>query len=141
MTTQGRIDLLRSAYIDIIHLRNENRPSCRIYFHGYDWAIPSGKGVKAYGIQVGPSMKPHLEKKGITDPADQRKIIHDLLKRLPPPCGTPLVAAHQDVVWVDTPGTLHTGEWNDEIHPTRDGFEKIAKKFRKELKTQFPGTF
>jgi hypothetical protein len=45
------------------------------------------------------------------------------------------------VVIVPTQGTLAESEWNDELHPSRRGFEKIAAKFRTELKKQFPGTF
>lgn len=138
-TTNARFDRLRSAYLDLIHLRNENRPSCRIYVNGYDWAIPSGKGASMWGIKVGPWMKPNLEKKGITDPADQQSIIRELLQRFQ----TMLQALAQQpgFILVSTVGTLAANEWNDEIHPTRKGFEKIAEKFRAALKTQFPQTF
>lgn len=138
-TTTARMDRLRSAFLDLIHLRNENRPGCRIYVHGYDWAIPSGKGAKVWGIKVGPWMRPNLEKKGITDPADQRAIIRNLLERFHAMLDG--IAQAQDVVLVKTPGTLGATDWNDELHPTRKGFEKIAGKFRVELAKQFPGTF
>lgn len=50
-TTTARFDRLRSAYLDLVHLRDENRADCRIYVHGYDWATPSGKGAKLWGIK------------------------------------------------------------------------------------------
>jgi hypothetical protein len=139
-TTDARFDALRSAYLDLIHLRNENRPDCRIYLHGYDWAIPSGRGAKLWGIKVGPWMRPNLERKGITDPEDQRKIIRELLERFAG-MQRDLVPNHENVVVVRTQDTLTASEWNDELHPSRRGFEKIATKFRTELKKQFPGTF
>lgn len=140
VTTAARLDLLRSAYLDLIHLRNEYRPSCRLYIHGYDWAIPSGKSSRLWGIKVGPWMRPRLESKGITDPAHQRSIIRSLLERFGH-MQWELVKDHEDVVLVPTQGTIDEDDWIDEIHPTRDGFERIAEKFRVELRKQFPATF
>lgn len=139
-TTAARLDRLRSAYLDLIHLRNENRPACKLYVHGYDWAIPTGRGTSLWGIKVGPWMKPFLTQKGITDPADQKAIIHELLERFQAML-VDLTQHHGDVILVPTLGTLAENEWNDELHPTREGFEKIAEKFRAELKVQFPQTF
>ena len=42
---------------------------------------------------------------------------------------------------VPTQGTLSEDEWNDELHPSRSGFQKIAGKFRSKLEEQFPATF
>jgi hypothetical protein len=139
MTTGARIDRLRSAYVDLVHLRDENRPDCRIYIHGYDWAIPTGRGAVLWGIKVGPWMKPFLEQKGITDPGDQKAIIRELLVRFNAMLDG--VAQNPKVVRVETLGTLAENEWNDELHPTRKGFEKIAGKFREKLHEQFPNTF
>lgn len=138
-TTSARFDRIRSAYLDIIHLRDENRPGCKIYVHGYDFGIPSGRGAKMWGIKVGPWMKPFLEAKGITVAEDQRQIIRHLMTRFSEMMAG--VAQSPDVVFVETPGTLTDQEWNDELHPTRNGFEKIATKFREQLKKQFPATF
>jgi hypothetical protein len=139
-TASARFDRLRSAYVDLVHLRNENRPDCKIYIHGYDWAIPSGRGAVMWRIKVGPWMKPFLLQKGITDPADQRAIIRELLRRFNEMLDG-IAADNPDVVRVETLGTLAESDWNDELHPTRKGFQKIAEKFREKLKEQFPGTF
>jgi hypothetical protein len=45
------------------------------------------------------------------------------------------------MVRVETLGTLAENEWNDELHPSRKGFQKIAGKFREKLHEQFPETF
>jgi hypothetical protein len=139
MTAGPRIEGIRSVYLDLVHLRNENRPDCKIYIHGYDWAIPSGRGAVMWGIKVGPWMKPYLEQKGITDPGDQRAIIRELLRRFNEMLAG--IAQQPNVVRVETLGTLAETEWNDELHPSRTGFQKIAGKFRDKLKLQFPGTF
>ncbi len=140
-TTDARMDRLKSAYLDLIHLRNEKRPGCVIYIHGYDYAIPSGKGARFMpGIKFGPWMKPSLEEKGIDDEDDQRKIIRHLIDRF-----NEMLEGIEDsnskVVWIRTRKTLAANEWNDELHPTRKGFEKIAAKFRKKLHKQLPQTF
>jgi hypothetical protein len=139
MTAVPRIDGIRSVYLDLVHLRNENRPDCKIYIHGYDWAIPTGVGAEMWGIKVGPWMRPYLEQKGITDPGDQRAIIRELLRRFNVMLAG--IAQQPNVVLVETPGTLADNEWNDELHPSRTGFKKIAGKFRDKLKLQFPETF
>lgn len=140
-TTAGaRIELLRSVYLDLIHLRDENRPECRIYLHGYDYAIPSGRGARMWGIKVGPWMRPNLERKGIDDPADQEKIVRWLVDRFNEMIAE-VAAGAQNIVFVRTRNTLSEDEWNDELHPTRAGFEKLAEKFRVQLAKQFPATF
>lgn len=139
MTAEARFERLRSAYIDLVHLRDENQPDCRIYIHGYDWAIPSGRSAKMWGLKIGPWMKLHLEDKGITEPTDQREIIRWLLRKFNDMLAQ--IAQQPKVVLVETLGTLAENEWNDEIHPTRGGFKKIAAKFREQLAKQFPGTF
>lgn len=139
MTAEARFERLRSAYLDLVHLRDENQPDCRIYLHGYDWAIPSGVSTKMWGLKFGPWMKLHLEAKGINDSTDQREIIRWLLRRFNDMLAQ--IAQQPKVVLVETLGTLAENEWNDEIHPTREGFKKIATKFREKLAKQFPGTF
>ncbi|HET9211321.1 MAG TPA: hypothetical protein VFR03_13020 [Thermoanaerobaculia bacterium] len=139
-TAKSRFDALRSAYLDLIHLRNENRPDCEIYIHGYDWAIPSGKGAVLWGIHVGPWMKKYMVQKQITDSGDQKAIIHELLKRFNAMLDD-IAAQNSGIARVETLGTLAENEWNDELHPSRKGFQKIAGKFREKLHEQFPGTF
>ncbi|MDY7093706.1 MAG: hypothetical protein SX243_12110 [Acidobacteriota bacterium] len=139
-TTQARFSAIRSTYLDLVHLRNENKSQCRLYIHSYDWAIPSGRTAGTFwGLRVGPWMKPYLEQKGIEEPTDQGHIIrfllatfHEMLEE---------IAEKPGVVLVPTHGTLEESDWNDELHPTRRGFEKLAEKFRAELRKQFPGTF
>jgi hypothetical protein len=139
-TTRSRFDALRSAYLDLVHLRNENRPDCKIYIHGYDWAIPSGHGTSLWGIKVGPWMKQYMVQKFITNPDDQKAIIHELLRRFNAMLDD-IAAQNPNMARVETLGTLAENEWNDELHPSRKGFQKIAGKFREKLHEQFPGTF
>jgi len=135
----GRLDALRAAYLDLVRIRDEARPDCVLYVHGYDYAIPSGIGVKIWFIKVGPWMRPYLLQKGITDPEDGRRIIRELIRQFNQMIAE--VATRPRIVYVKTPGTLADEDWHDELHPTRRGFEKIAAKFATELNRQFPGRF
>ena len=135
-----RIEQLKFAYLDLIDIRDDCRPTCIIYVHGYDYAIPNGKPARVLGIKVGPWMKPHFDAKGITDLKDARRIVRWLINRFNEMLAD-LAQDHPKFVHVKTRNTLNENEWNDELHPSRDGFEQVAEKFRSKLKKQFPGTF
>ena len=82
-------------------------------------------------------MKPHLERKGITDANDQRQIIWFLLDRFAQMLQK-LEQTYQRFYHVRTQGTLGEDEWGDEIHPTKGGFEKIATKIQAAVCEEFP---
>ena len=50
------------------------------------------------------------------------------------PAGRGAVAAFIWFVHVDLRGTLDPADWANEMHPTRKGFEKVARKFLNEAK-------
>jgi len=135
-----RIEQLKLAYLDLIDIRDDCRPTCIIYVHGYDYAVPNGKPAKVLGIKAGPWMKPHFDAKGITDLKDSRRIVRWLINRFNEMLAD-LAQSNPKFVHVKTRNTLNESEWNDELHPSRDGFEQIAEKFRSKLEKQFPGTF
>ncbi len=136
-----RIGRLEDAYKELLDLRDDHRPECVVYVHGYDFALPTGKAAKAFpGVTVGPWIQPQMLERGIEDFEDQRKIVRFLVSRFNDVLKD-LAEKRDRLVYVKTPGTLADIEWNDELHPSRKGFEKVAKVFRKELKEQFPDTF
>ena len=47
---------------------------------------------------------------------------------------------NHDVHLVETAGTLVEADWANEMHPTRDGFQKLAERFRPLLRQWIPGT-
>ena len=49
------------------------------------------------------------------------------------------VDPNNNVVLVMTQGCLGAGEWANELHPTPDGFIKIARRFVDALATRFGG--
>lgn len=135
-----RLRQLELAYRDVLDIRDDARPGCVVYTHGYDWAIPSGKGVKIGPIRLGPWLKPHLDRRKITDPGDQRQIIRWMMDRFNEML-IGLAAAHANMVYVDCRGTLGEGDWHNELHPKRAGFRAVAARFAAQLNGQFPGAF
>lgn len=137
---RDRMAAIRGAYRTLIALRDEVLPDCRFYMHGYDYAIPDGRPVRMWGFKRGPWMKPSFDEKGISDPRDARRIIRWLIDRFNEMLAG-LESDHAKVVLVRTRRTLQDSEWNDELHPSRAGFMKVARKFQARLKDQFPATF
>ena len=136
----SRIAQLRGAYVDLLDLRDDVRPDCRIYVHGYDYAIPTGKKAKYLIFKAGPWLKPYLEAMAIQDPVDQRRVVRWLIDRFNEMLDD-LARQRSNFVHVKTRRTLKAGEWKDELHPTTQGFKKVADKFAAKLNKQFPGVF
>lgn len=102
--------------------------------HGYDYAIPDGRGVINIGSFhfLGPWLAPSLNKKGYNEaeglPIIRRLIDaqNDMIQSLP----KEFSFFHP----VDLRGTLKgKAEWANELHPTNDGFKKVSKKIRAKL--------
>lgn len=141
---QDRVDRkfeqLRLAYHSLCDMRDDHSPGTLILTHGYAYAIPSGIPARLWGFTAGPWMRPHLEDRGYEDPDEQRAIIRHLMDRF----NTMLKDIHgerQEFVPVDLRGAVRDEDWNDEIHPTRDGFERVARGFRAVLQQYRPGKF
>ncbi len=130
-----RIQQLKYAYLELARIRDRNRPGCVIYAHGYDYAIPSGKPAKMWGLKFGPWLKPHFDKHGASA-EDGRLIIRWLIDEFNKMLESVADRA-TDFVHVDHRGTLSATDWNDEIHPKRAAFRKIAENFAKPLRGQF----
>ena len=128
----ARLEQLYGVAIDSIRATTglERLP---IFIHGYDYAIPGGfpgdprnpRHAKKDGWLGRP-----LREAGIDDPGLQRAIVRPLVDRLNERF-IAMAAARSDVHHVDVRGTLpDVGQWADEIHPTSEGFDLVAEKFR-----------
>ena len=51
---------MRAGYEDLIGLRDSLSPQTRLFFHGYDFAIPDGRGI----CHLGPWLKPTFDLRG-----------------------------------------------------------------------------
>ena len=127
------LDLVVGCYNDICLLRDEIAPDCRIISHTYD--VPSkqvlGKGLLCFG----PWLKPSLDYCGWSDKDDQINIIRQWLFVLAMRIKT-AAATQKNWTVIDTFNILKPNEWANELHPTQDGFKKIAQLFANEINTQ-----
>jgi len=141
---------LRFAVVSLISAVTE---LSRTYFqrvapvlvHGYDYPVPDGRGyLGGFWVLPGPWLEPGFRRKGYADLPERCRIIADLmdrfntmLRRLPAQPGL----AH--VKYVDLRGTLsselahnrYRKSWENELHPTRAGFEQVAQKFHDAIRT------
>jgi len=123
------LGVVNIAYLELIRIRDQHARNAYVLVHAYDFAIPTGIPACAF---AGPWLRPSLVEQGWPDIEQGRQIVKTILEvfkgRLEALC-----AANENVVLVDTQGTLSAGDWANELHPTPDGFRKIAARFRSTL--------
>lgn len=111
-----------------------------ILVHGYGYGVPDGRGfLGGFGPLPGPWLEPAFRAKGYTDPERRRVAVHALidsfntmlaeiptikgLSHVHPVDVRPLLPDHGDYrMW-----------WANELHPTSDGFERVASAFHSKL--------
>jgi hypothetical protein len=126
--------LVRAGYEDLIALRDELSPSTHIVFHGYDFAIPDGRGICGFG----PWLKPTFDLRNFATRAAAQEVVKAILQQVAAMLTS--LAALPKVTFINGQGTLapQTSSWHNELHPTRAGFNNFADIFNRELKLLFP---
>ena len=129
------LGLVRAGYEDLIILRDKLSPNTHLVFHGYDYAIPDGRGI----CHLGPWLKPTFDLRGFPTRAAAFAVVEAMLKQFAAMLTT--LAAHAKVTFINGQGTLapQTSAWHNELHPNKDGFEKFADLFHEQLRAIFPG--
>ena len=127
--------LVRAGYEDLITLRDQLSPNTHLVFHGYDFAIPDGRGI----CHLGPWLKPTFDLRGFPTRAAAFAVVEAMLKQFAATLAT--LAARPKVTFINGQGTLapDTSAWHNELHPNRDGFDKFADLFHQALRPLFPG--
>ncbi len=130
------IELVRAGYEDLITLRDTLSPTTHLVFHGYDFAIPDGRGVCGFG----PWMKPTFDLRGFPGLPSSIEVVKAMLTQFAAML-TALASGRSNVTFINTQGTLApvTSSWHNELHPSSAGFNKIAALFQSRLKSLFPG--
>lgn len=128
--TDALFDSIRRGYERVIYLRDTFCPKVPIVTHCYDYAQPSGKGL----LWLSPWMKPSFENIGMPKKlhVDAVRFIIDRLADVQ----TELAGPHYH--FVDTRALLGPEDWANELHPTGEGFNKIARPFYPLFKQHFP---
>ena len=130
------LDLVKAGYEDLIELRNIHSQNTTLIFHGYDFAIPDGRGV----CFLGPWLKPTFDLKNFPLGAPRQEVVNEMLKRFATLL-TGLQSAPNNIVFLNSQGTLAPvpASWHNELHPSKAGFNKFADLFHAKLKALFPG--
>lgn len=133
----AKLAFVEEAYRKVLATVASELPALPVICHGYDYALPGGGPDEwrhpIYAAKDGWLGRP-LREKGVRDPALQREIVREMidalngvLKRL---CGrTYAEGEFPNAAHVDVRGLLNPSEWADELHPTDDGFARVAEKF------------
>lgn len=129
------LGLVRAGYEDLIILRDKLSPGTHLVFHGYDFAIPDGRGI----CHLGPWLKPTFDLRGFPNRASAFAVVEAMLKQFAAMLAT--LAAQPKVTFINGQGTLapDPSAWHNELHPNRDGFDKFADLFAATLRGVFPG--
>jgi hypothetical protein len=121
--TAALFSRITRGYENLIYLRDTFCPAAPIVTHCYDYAPPTGKGLLAFS----PWIRPALQQIGM--PAalhdDAVRYIIDHLAQVQ----QELAKATKNYHFVDTRNSLQDSDWDNELHPTFDGFNKIAARF------------
>ncbi len=139
---RGLIDVrLRDAYAFLIGGLTEisrqylNRP-IPILTHGYDYAIPDGRGfLGGWGPLPGPWLRPGFYQKGHADQVENAKVMRDLidvfnemLRQVSAAPQFPHVR-HLDLRTTLAADQAYRRDWANELHPTERGFAAVTAKF------------
>jgi hypothetical protein len=128
-TFQRALEYVITDLEEVIQMRDQLSKKSIVVVHSYAYIWPSGAPFKLGPFTLGPWVKPFLETVGVVDIGDQRVItrwlVDQLFKRL-----QILVSQYPNMRLVDSRNALpNRRQWENEIHPTRSGFELIAKNY------------
>lgn len=121
---------IANGFKRVVDLRNAQCPQVPIVTHCYDYSHATGQGV----LWFSPWIKPSLDKIGMPQAMhdDAIKLIIDRLALVQETLAGDLYH------FVDTRGVLDAIDWSNELHPTRIGFNKIAREFYPVFEKYFP---
>ena len=146
---KGVTERLTLAYVTIIKgitVISNNRLNTRlpIIVHGYDYAIPDGRGfLGGWAFLPGPWLEPGFRRKGFSELPKRAGLVKQLMDSFNEMLETIIsVKEFKHVHYINLRNTLKSSlspqdnyreDWANELHPTKKGFEKITQKFADEV--------
>jgi lysophospholipase L1-like esterase len=122
--------VFRQAYEFMLQSVEKAHPGVRIILHGYGHAIPTGEGViKLWNWRfIGPWLLPSMIAKGIRDPITQIAIIKTMIDAFNDMLAE-VAKGRPNVHYIDLRGLIKDGDWINELHLNRAGYEKVADQY------------
>ncbi len=135
---------IRTAYVQILSIATSvcnqlwpKQPAIPILVHGYDYPVPDGRGyIGGWGPLPGPWLEPGFRQKDYADLPERIAIAGTLIDRFNGMLQSIVAtAAFKHVTYINLRGRLSTSPkdyrkwWGNELHPTRDGFTEVTKRF------------
>ena len=113
-----------------------------ILVHGYDYPVPDGRGfLGGWAFLPGPWLEPGFRQKGFAELSDRKRLARALIDNmnlmLVDLCG---LQQFGHVRHIDLRNSLSSGAdyeewWDNELHPTPEGFQRVAVRFHDVLRT------
>jgi hypothetical protein len=128
-----------TAYRDLLAARDSMGHDIPIFVHAYDLALPTNIGVCGNGPWLFPSLQSRSWMND-TNPWDLAKgaaIVKLILIEFEKQMRSLSTVPGNNVVYIETQGTLVASEWANDLHPTPGGFKKIAQQFVGPLTDRF----
>ncbi|TBD24988.1 caspase family protein [Rhizobium ruizarguesonis] len=116
------LDEAIGIYSKLVRQVAQKFPNLQIICHGYDYTVPAN----------GPWLGKPMASRNITDPALQKAIARVMVDRFNERLAL-LQASSARLHYIDCRNTVQQDEWYDELHPTNDGYRKVAKKFSNKI--------
>lgn len=110
-----------------------------IAMHGYGRPVPDGRAVfnAPFGFKfVGPWIRPAFAKKGYTDWKATTPWVSRLLDEYNDLLAGISTSLGSKFHYVDTRPLVGSNDWANELHPTNQGFEKVARKIHEQVLSQ-----
>lgn len=115
-----------------------------IFVHGYDYPVPDGRGfLGGWGPLPGPWLQPGFHEKLFEDLPTNTGLMQDIIQTFNSmlsgfATSTPSANVHYIDLCGTLPNVLTADEyktwWGNELHPTEQGFSRVADKFATALK-------
>ncbi|MGR9257472.1 caspase family protein [Rhizobium leguminosarum] len=121
------LDEAIGIYSKLVRQVAQKFPNLQIICHGYDYTVPAN----------GPWLGKPMASRNITDPAIQKAIARVMVDRFNERLAL-LEASSARLHYIDCRNTVQEDEWYDELHPTNDGYRKVAKKFSNKIEELSP---
>ncbi len=149
---KSHLGILRQSYFDsfthevftemfeyLIQEVIRTKPDIQIFLHGYGYPIPNGEPVVALvGFDfIGPWFEPALTRKGLSQ-SEGKIVVDKLIDALNNVLANLATKYSGNVHHIDLRSTIQPSDWDNELHLTARGFQKVANEFESEIKKVFP---